>query len=162
MMPIEIRKIENGAQKSDICAHILHSLPRWFGNEEAVLDYIDKVRDTPFCAVYNGAEAVGFVALKEHNAHTAEIMVMGVLPEYHRQGLGRQLVYWCEEYCRATGKKFLTVKTLDGSRASESYEKTRLFYQGMGFIPLEVFPMFWDADNPCLFLVRAVESGGAH
>ena len=26
-----------------------------------------------------------------------------------------------------------------------------------GFLPLEVFPTFWDEDNPCLFLARTVK-----
>ena len=34
------------------------------------------------------------------------------------------------------------------------YARTRSFYYKMGFVPLEVFPLFWDEDNPCLFLVK--------
>jgi hypothetical protein len=53
--------------------------------------------------------------------------------------------------------EFLTVKTLDESRASKSYEKTRLFYLSVGFKPLEVFPLLWDKDNPCLFMAKSIK-----
>ena len=39
---------------------------------------------------------------------------------------------------------------------SKSYKKTRLFYQSVGFKPLEVFPMHWDKDNPCLFMAKSL------
>ena len=81
---------------------------------------------------------------------------MGVRREWHRRGIGAALVARCERYCREHGMRYLTVKTLDASAHSESYEKTRAFYHRMGFVPLEVFPLFWDADNPCLFLVKAL------
>ena len=37
------------------------------------------------------------------------------------------------------------------------YNGTRAFYRKEGFLPLEVFPTFWDEDNPCLFLARTVK-----
>ncbi len=52
---------------------------------------------------------------------------------------------------------FLTVKTLDESADYPPYNGTRAFYRKEGFLPLEVFPTFWDEDNPCLFLARTVK-----
>jgi hypothetical protein len=46
------------------------------------------------------------------------------------------------------------VKTLDESAEYEPYNKTRAFYQKMGFIPLEVFTTFWNEENPCLFMAK--------
>ena len=76
------------------------------------------------------------------------------MEEYHRQGLGRRLIDAAEQYCRTNGYVYLTVKTLDASAGYEPYGRTRAFYRAMGFIPLEVLPMFWDKDNPCLFLAK--------
>jgi len=53
-----------------------------------------------------------------------------------------------------SGRIYLTVKTLDESREDEGYARTRRFYYAMGFQPLEVFPMLWDADNPCLCMLK--------
>ena len=79
---------------------------------------------------------------------------MGLLEQCHRQGVGRKLIEICENYCREHGIAFLTVKTLAESHPDPYYKKTRLFYEAMGFKPLEVFPLLWDASNPCLFLAK--------
>ena len=156
----EMKEIINREQKSDICNNILRALPNWFGVEASIAEYTNQVKNMPFCAVFINKEPVGFVAVKEHNQYTAEICVMGVLPNFHRQGIGKKLICWCEVYCSANRQEFLTVKTLAESRTSKSYEKTRMFYRGMGFKPLEVFPLFWDKDNPCLFLVKYIGGSG--
>ena len=157
-MSIELREIFDAEQKSVICNHILRALPNWFGVEASIVEYTEQVKTMPFWAAFEKGKAIGFVALKNHNAYTAEVPVMGVLTEFHRQGIGKKLIQLCEEYCKTNRKEFLTVKTLDESRASKSYERTRLFYLGMGFKPLEVFPLYWDADNPCLFLIKCLHS----
>jgi hypothetical protein len=63
---------------------------------------------------------------------------------------------FCEEYCRKHGHEYLTVKTVDESAGYESYAKTRRFYLGVGFVPLEVFPLLWDEANPCLMMIKRV------
>ena len=144
------------SEKSAICNDILRALSNWFGIEDSIVDYVAGVADKPFYAVYDGDTAVGFVSIKVHNPHTAEIYVMGIKESYHGQGLGRKLVAACEDFCRANGMEFLTVKTLDASREDAFYDRTRKFYLAMGFRPLEVFPTLWDVANPCLFMAKYV------
>lgn len=155
---MHIQEVTLPAEKSRICHDILRSLPGWFGVEESLLDYVEKVKTLPFYACFADesadSKAAGFLAIMDHNAYTAEIYVMGIRPEYHRHGMGRMLVKKCEEYCRSASKTFLTVKTLDESRADAGYEKTRRFYFAMGFRPIEVFPLLWGEDNPCLFMAK--------
>jgi hypothetical protein len=62
----------------------------------------------------------------------------------------------CKKYCIRNNKQFLTVKTLDESAVYEPYNSTRAFYKKEGFIPLEVFTTYWNEENPCLFLVKAI------
>lgn len=143
-------------EKSNICNAILRMLPDWFGIEASIVDYAEQVRSMPFYAAFDGECPLGFIALKVHNPSAAEVYVMGLLPDYHHQGLGKKLIVACEQYCRENGIEFLTVKTLDASRESKSYEKTRLFYLAAGFKPLEVFPLLWDEDNPCLFMAKHI------
>jgi len=153
---IEVKEVFNSDEKSKICNIILRALPNWFGNEPSIVDYVEKVKDMPFYAAFDRITPVGFLAVKIHNKHTAEVCVMGILKDYHRKGLGRKLVECCVKYCKDNGMDYLTVKTLDESAKSESYDKTRQFYFSIGFKPLEVFPLLWDEDNPCLFLVKNV------
>jgi len=152
----EIIEIYNPDEKSTICNNILRSLPNWFGMESGIVDYVEKVKSMPFYAVIENDIHIGFVALKVHNSSTSEIFVMGIVSEYHRKGIGKRLISACEQHCKKHNMEFLTVKTLDASRESESYRKTRLFYLTMGFKPLEVFPLLWDEDNPCLFLAKHI------
>ncbi|QNO14169.1 GNAT family N-acetyltransferase [Alkalicella caledoniensis] len=154
---LQIQGVKDKDLKSVICDNILRDLPNWFGIEESIIEYKKTSKDIPFYAVYNEDKAIGFVAIKVHNPYTAEVYVMGTLKEYHRKGIGRMLINKCEEYCKENGMEFLTVKTLDESRASESYEKTRQFYLAMGFRPLEVFKTLWDENNPCLFMAKYIQ-----
>lgn len=153
---MDIREILAESEKSAICDKILNALPDWFGIPESILDYISGVKNKPFYVVFDGDNAVGFVSIKVHNHCTAEIYVMGILENHHRKGIGRKIVQICENYCRKNDMEFLTVKTLDEKNPDEYYRRTRLFYESMGFKPLEVFPLFWDECNPCLFLAKYI------
>ena len=153
---IAINEITIANKKSVICNDILRALPNWFGIPESIADYVSGVEDKPFYAIYDGDTVVGFVSIKVHNPYTAEIYVMGILEAYHRQGLGRKIVAICEEYCHINNMVFLTAKTLDEKNPDIYYKRTRLFYQSMGFRPLEVFPLLWDENNPCLFMAKYV------
>jgi len=155
---IEIKEVSSSDEKSEICNAILRTLPSWFGVESAIVDYVNQAKTMPFYAAFDGTKAIGFVALKTHNPFTSEIYVMGIQGEYHQQGMGKKLIQICEQYCKKQDMEFLTVKTLDASRECENYKKTRLFYQAVGFKPLEVFPLHWDEDNPCLFMAKHINT----
>ena len=155
---IHIVEVAGPDEKSGICNDVLRALPSWFGIESSIVDYVADTRPMPFFAVYDDGRAIGFAAIKRHNPYTAEVYVMGILEAYHRQGLGRKLIALCLQYCTDNKIEFLTVKTLDASGNSESYDKTRSFYLSAGFRPLEVFPLHWDESNPCLFMAMHVPS----
>lgn len=150
----DLVEIIDKQEKSMICENILRALQNWFGIEESIVEYKKITREMPFYAVKKEGIPVGFAAVKVHNPYTAEMCVIGVLQEYHRQGIGKMLVDRCVQYCTEQGMEYLTVKTLDESRESRSYEKTRRFYYAMGFRPLEVFKTLWNEENPCLFMAR--------
>lgn len=149
-----LKQVDNSTQKAYICDTILHALPNWFGVEASIVDYVHKTQSMPFWVAFDGRKPVGFVALKVHNTYTSEVCVMGVLKEYHRLGIGKKLIECCESFCNIHHIEYLTVKTLDGSAESSNYTKTRTFYIALGFRPLEVFPLYWDKDNPCLFMAK--------
>ena len=87
-MVMEIREVGDGNAKKEICDTVLHRLPEWFGIEESIAEYVSLVEEMPFYGVYDGERLVGFLAVKVHNAFTAEVCVMGILKEYHRMGIG--------------------------------------------------------------------------
>lgn len=38
------------------------------------------------------------------------------------------------------------------------YERTRAFYQAVGFMRLEGFPELWDPDDPCLLMIKSLDT----
>jgi ribosomal protein S18 acetylase RimI-like enzyme len=84
---------------------------------------------------------VGFVSVKTHTDFAAEVYVMGVKRSWHRRGIGRALIEAVVALAISQGVRFLTVKTLSPSNDDPNYARTRLFYEAVGFLPIEEFPM---------------------
>lgn len=150
-----VRWIGDSDQKVEICERILRNLPEWFGIEESTKGYIEECRKLPFFAYYKENQFVGFIALKETSPYTAELCVMGVLKEYHRQHIGEALFHSFYTYAKQKHYEFLQVKTVDAGH-HEEYDRTRMFYEQLGFRKLECFPTLWDEWNPCLVMVMAI------
>lgn len=100
-------------------------------------------------------QVVGFLSLRQHTEFAAEIYVMAVHPQFHRQGIGHQLIEVAEKNLRKHGIEYLQVKTLGVSRSNSYYAQTRAFYQSVGFKPLEEFLEIWQG-NPCLQMVKSL------
>jgi GNAT superfamily N-acetyltransferase len=155
--PVTVRPLAGG--EAEACERILRSLPAWFGIEEAIRQYRRDVESMETIVAEGEGRIIGFLTLRRHNPHSAEIQVMAVEEEYHRRGTGRTLVARAEEILAGEGVEFLQVKTLGPSRPNRDYEKTRAFYVGMGFLPLEENRLWGDV-NPCLMLVKHLPGRG--
>jgi GNAT superfamily N-acetyltransferase len=146
---VRVVPIEKPDERSRICESILRELPDWFGIEEATAAYIRDVAELPTFAVGDD----GFLSVKLHTQLAAEVYVMGVREERHRQGLGSALLAAAEEYLCALGVEYLQVKTLGPSHPDEGYARTRRFYESRGFVALEELHDLWE-NNPCLLMVK--------
>ena len=150
-----VEQIQDREEKERIARRVLESLPEWFGIEESREEYIRESVDQPFFACYADGQAAGFLCLKETGRATAELAVMGIMPAFHRHGLGRALFDRAKAYAQARGYSFLQVKTVQMGRY-EIYDRTNRFYLSLGFQEFEVFPTLWDAHNPCQVYVMAI------
>ena len=139
-----------------VCADILAGLPDWFGIEEANRNYAEKAETLPTFIAKSGDKIVGFMSLMIHSKESAEIYVLGVRSAYHRNGIGKQLLAASEQYLKKNGIRFVQVKTLAAVANDPNYAKTRAFYEGQGYVTLEVFPELWDPHNPCLQMIKAI------
>jgi coenzyme F420-0:L-glutamate ligase/coenzyme F420-1:gamma-L-glutamate ligase len=155
---IDVVEIDDPAERSRIAEAVLRDLPEWFGIEQATQAYIEAASTLPTFAVEPDA---GFLCLKQHTPRAAELYVMGVQREQHRRGIGRALVAAAESWCRAHGIRYLQVKTLGPSRPDPEYDRTRAFYEALGFVALEELHGLWDEGNPALLLVKDVGPGFA-
>lgn len=150
--PIEIRKLD----RTDIpeCRRILYSLPDWFGIEESNRAYIESLQTLPGAVACVGDAIVGFIALIKHTLQSVEIHVMGVEQEYHRSGVGKEMVRWSEDWCCSRKMRWLHVKTRGPSTPDPHYERTRQFYISCGFEPLFESLTIWGPEDAALILVK--------
>jgi len=154
-MPLVIESPTLGA--AALCEPILRALPEWFGIPSATAQYIADIAQSPtLLAMLDGA-AVGFLTWRKHGRDSAEIHVMGILPAFHRQGIGRSLLERAEQVLRAEGLSFLQVKTLSDRHPDAGYAQTRQFYRSLGFRALEEHPKLWGKDNPCLQMLKSLK-----
>lgn len=73
----EIAEIESPNEKSEICSSILHLLPDWFGIEDAIVDYSERVKANIMITVKAENQIWGFISIKEHFPESScEIYVM--------------------------------------------------------------------------------------
>lgn len=153
---MEVQIITSEFEKVKITRHILQQLPEWFGIPAAREAYVEQAKNCQMLACFFEEEPVAFITVNQKFTHSAEIDAMGVLPAYHRQGLGRKLMTEAKKQCRARNVAFLQVKTLSADHPDLGYAKTRQFYQEMGFVPLDLFPDLWGQANPCLQLILSI------
>jgi GNAT superfamily N-acetyltransferase len=140
---------------SDIpaCDTILHSLPDWFGIEEAIIRYVHHLESLDGYVAEEDGQVVGLIGLLRHNPQSVEIEVMAVRPEHRGKGIGRALVREVENSLKGQERVVLHTKTLSPSDPDTFYAETRAFWKAVGFIPLEE-NLLWGKENPCLMLVK--------
>lgn len=153
---MRIQMLDDRQEKQRVARVILEALPEWFGIPEARENYIRESADEIMLVSSEGGEPDGFLCLKETGRGTLELAVMGVLKEYHRQGVGTALVQAAKRIARERGYSFLQVKTVQMGRYPE-YDATNRFYLSLGFKEFEVFPTLWDEWNPCQIYVMSVD-----
>lgn len=147
---------ERSAGSGAICHDILATIGDWFGLPASNAEYERLAETGPAVVALEGGAPVGLMMLKRHFDTALEIYFIGVMRGRHRQGVGRALMDHAEAVARAEGRRFLTVKTQGPSAGYEPYERTRRFYQALGYVALEELDIGWGPENPTLLMVKAV------
>ena len=150
-----IRIVCSAEEKRRIARLILEALTDWFGIPEARETYIRESADEIMLVSEENGEPNGFLCLKETGKDTVELAVMGVLPEYHRKGIGTKLFEAAKKIAVEKGFSFLQVKTVQMGKYEE-YDRTNRFYLALGFKEFEVIPTLWDERNPCQIYVMSL------
>jgi GNAT superfamily N-acetyltransferase len=149
-----VSEIKSPNERREICAGIITALPQWFGIEIANASYIDGVANED-CFIVRGNDAtpLGMISLKHPFPNNADLYWFGVLPEYHKKGIGRVLMKAAFERARSKNCTTMTVETLGPSDPDPGYTKTRAFYTAMGFRPL--FELSHHGlENPLLYMLK--------
>jgi GNAT superfamily N-acetyltransferase len=139
------------------CQEILEGLSEWFVTRAAVDAYVaDLGRVLTWVAVGADDGVVGFSSLTRPQPKAFEVHVLAVARGRQGQGVGRVLLELGERFALARGARFMQVKTAGPSRPDPAYEKTRGFYQRLGYEGLFESDRLWGDDNPVLVLVKAL------
>jgi ribosomal protein S18 acetylase RimI-like enzyme len=150
--------VTSGEQDPGTVTRLLGLLPTWFGITASNEQYIGDARELPTylarAAREPRAQPVGVLLVRRHFPAAAEIHLMAVQPDLHRNGVGRALVEALEADLVADGCAVLQVKTQGPSHPDPGYALTRQFYAAVGFTPLEERTDIWGPRNPCLIMVK--------
>lgn len=150
-----VRKIDDCTVRLWIAREILDTLPDWFGIPESTAQYVAGCAQYPMWADFENDCCRGFIAMRQTSDCAAEIFVMGVKPQFHRMGIGRELFCALRGEAMRMGLDYLHVKTVQMGRYEE-YDKTNMFYRSLGFRELECLPELWDAANPCQLYIMTI------
>lgn len=150
-----VKEIKISEEKVKIARSILEELKEWFEVDESREKFISDSAEQLFFAAEEDGKYTGFLTLKETGNATVELAVMGVLKEYHRKGIGRELFEKAKAAAHSAGYSFMQVKTVAMGKY-EDYDRTNRFYLGCGFKEFELMPGYWDEDNPCQIYITAI------
>ena len=139
----------------DGCVGVLASLPDYF-----TPDTHDDLRARfESCTVYVAVEGYRIVgcALLQPQYSSAEIHYAGVVPERHREGIGRRMI---QVLLEGADVPVIEVKTLDASSGYEPYVATRKFWEALGFLQIDCIDPLpgWQPGNPSAIYVCALRT----
>ena len=140
------------------CRALLAQLPSWFGIPEANEAYLSGLSQLPSFVAHSAGALAGFASVRPHGDASAELEIIAVRPDLHRKGVGRALLRACEDHAVKNGASWFFVKTVGPSSDDRSYALTRKFYEAENFTPLFESTEIWNPENPCLVLIKRVQS----
>ncbi len=153
---INVIEVTDSKEKLKVSREILEALQKWFGVVESREEYIKQSEHLFFLGALKEEHPVGFLCLKQTGKQTVELAVMGVLEDFHRKGIGRELFFEAKKRAIQMGYEFMQVKTVK-TGYYKVYDETNYFYRSLGFKELEVFPSLWDEKNPCqIYIMKLV------
>jgi len=129
-------------------------LQSWFGKPEANAKYARQAEVLDGYVAMSDSVLLGLLLLKYHSPPSAEVYWMGVDPTCHRSGIGRAPMEAAVDGARARGVRYLFVATLPPADPYEPYQRTRRFYEAMGFVYVLQEQFSADPENPMAYYLK--------
>lgn len=150
-MPLTVeRRADPGAVD-----RLLHALPDWFADEEAIRGYVADAATYPSYLAVDDGSVRGIALVHRHFPDSAELHLVAVDPAAHREGVGTALLRELEQDLADDGVRILQVHTVGASFPHPAYGRTRAFYLARGFVRLQEFHGI-DWPGPTLVLAKAL------
>ena len=151
--PFHIREMDKEDKVAVVA--LARSLAEFFP-EDVVQLIAESLEKRPALVGVLGDEIVGFLVYTIRDAHTAEIVWMGVGKQYHGLGLGTLLLDTLEAHMEKKGVRKLVASTLSYTVQYKPFEKVRTFYYHRGFSSLGVQQNYYDDGMDRLLLVKNI------
>ena len=132
-MDVTVSQEKGSASNSRLLEALTARLPQWFAQAVANRHYAEQAEKLEAWIARLDGQAAGMLLLKRHSAKSSEIYWLGVDPSHHRRGIGRALIGALERQLREEKARFLFVTTLHPQVDYEPYQRTRAFYESIGF-----------------------------
>jgi ribosomal protein S18 acetylase RimI-like enzyme len=132
-LTLDVVREDDPRRRRRLIEELTAGLGQWFGRPESNRHYAQRAEALEGWVARRGGRDLGLLLVKRHAPTSAEIYWLGVDPDHHRGGIGRALVERVEGKLREHGVKHLFVMTLHPDDPYEPYQRTRRFYESMGF-----------------------------
>lgn len=135
---------------------VLRSLPKYY-IEGAIPHILEDMNTSQLVLAEVGSETAGFMAWRDTDAATTELLWMAVLPRFWSEGIGTRLVRYAIGKSRHSSRVFLRTASPDSvikgtSFDGKAYVRTIKFFEHIGFIRKAVLLDYWGPDNHCLLM----------
>ena len=134
-MKYQVEQI-TGDEASQLCRVITADLPEYFGLPDCNEHYALGVKTCINFAIKIEESYVALLSLEFPYPTNSNIYWMGVLHQYHNQGIGKLLLLDAARYAQQHGASMMTVETLAPKEFDANYLKTYHFYEQQDFKPL--------------------------
>jgi GNAT superfamily N-acetyltransferase len=149
---LAIRRL--AAADAPACDEIVRSLPYHFGDPDGRRECAEAVRRDAGLVALGRGRVIGFLTVVHHFEATSEITWMAVHAGHRGRGVGRALIRRLTDQLRAEGRRLLLVLTVSSLEeepgVTDGYQRTRAFYQAVGFLPARELPNLWPGDKALL------------
>ena len=111
--------------------------------DDIIAPYLTKQADDLWFVAALDDKPIGFAFCEPERMTlgTWNLLALGVLPSIHRQGAGRSLVAYAEEYLSAEGHRILIVETM----GIPQFAYVREFYSSLGYDQEATVREFYEA-----------------
>ncbi|MBU6455773.1 MAG: GNAT family N-acetyltransferase [Cyanobacteria bacterium REEB67] len=125
---------------------ILHARPDVYIYEDTI-DYYRRESDNPLnytvCAFSDQKKPLGIATMKILNEFSAELVVIAVLRDFERNGIGSSLLAAVETEARRRNKIFFTLKAFGPSDLDKQSQIALNFFRGHEICILGEYDFIW-------------------
>ena len=153
-MEYKVFAVSDNDKKAEFASIILQKLVEWLGVKKNIQKYVNYLNEYQCWAAFDNDECIGIFFGRILGNKLGDVYLYGIDPKYNRKGIGTLLYKKVEEYFAKNGCESIMVNTIDGIGPDGNYQKTRNFYEKMGFAEMLTTLVIDDSDTEYLVMMK--------